>query len=266
MPMIDVNGFGIGYDRAGDGAALVLVHGAASDARMWQPQLAGLADELTVVAWDEPGAGRSSDLPPEDFGLAGVADTLAGLIEALELAPAHVGGLSWGGVVALELYRRRPDLVGSLILCDSYAGWKGSLPAAEIEARLVALRGQLEAPGEFEAKLAGLFAPDPSPEVVAQMERVMADARPETMRKNSETIAAADLRDVLPEISVPTLLIWGRQDLRSPPESVARQFHEAIPDSRLVLIADAGHVSNLERPVLFNKAVRDFCRAHPLRS
>ena len=82
MPTIDVNGFGIGYDRAGDGTALVLVHGAASDARMWQPQLAGLADELTVVAWDEPGAGRSSDLPSEELGLAGVADTLAGLIEA----------------------------------------------------------------------------------------------------------------------------------------------------------------------------------------
>ena len=253
MPTIDVNGFGIGYDRAGDGTALVLVHGAASDARMWQPQLTGLADELTVVAWDEPGA-----------GLAGVAETLAGLIEALELAPAHVGGLSWGGVVALELYRRRPELVGSLILCDSYAGWKGSLPAAEIEARLVALRSQLEAPGEFEAKLPGLFAPDPPPEAVAEMERVMADARPETMRKNSETIAAADLRDVLPGISVPTLLIWGRQDLRSPPESVAREVHEAIPASRLVLIADAGHVSNLERPLLFNRAVRDFCRAHPL--
>jgi len=266
MPTIEVNGLGIGYDRAGDGAGLVLVHGAASDARMWEPQLAGLADELTVVAWDEPGAGRSSDLPSNGFGLAGVADTLAGLIESLELAPAHVGGLSWGGVVALELYRRRPELVGSLILCGSYAGWKGSLPAAEIEARLVALSSQLEAPGEFEAKLPGLFAPDPSPEVVAEMERVMADARPETMRSNSATIAAADLREVLPGIAVPTLLIWGKQDLRSPPESVARQFHEAIPDSRLVLIADAGHVSNLERPELFNRTVRDFCRAHPLSS
>jgi pimeloyl-ACP methyl ester carboxylesterase len=191
-----------------------------------------------------------------------VADTLAGLIEALELEPAHVGGLSWGGVVALELYRRRPELVGSLILCGSYAGWKGSLPAAEIETRLEGLRGQLEATDGFEAKLPGLFAPDPSPEVVAVMERIMADARPETMRKNSQTIAAADLRDVLPGIAVPTLLIWGEQDVRSPPDSVARQFRGAIPDSRLVLIADAGHVSNLERPELFNKAVRDFCRAH----
>ena len=76
--------------------------------------------------------------------------------------------------------------------------------------------------------------------------------------------ATADLRELLPRIDVPTLLIWGEQDLRSPPESVARQFHASIPGSQLVLIADAGHVSNLERPDLFNKAVRDFCRAHPL--
>ncbi|MFL5974535.1 MAG: alpha/beta fold hydrolase, partial [Solirubrobacterales bacterium] len=62
----------------------MFVHGAAEDGRVWQPQLAGLADEFTVVAWDEPGAGRSSDVPP-DFGLADYANCLATLIEALAL-------------------------------------------------------------------------------------------------------------------------------------------------------------------------------------
>src|ERR687893_304898 len=112
MPVVTANGLEIGYDRAGDGPALVLVHGGASDARDWRPQLEGLAEDLTVVAWDEPGTGRSSNLPSPDFGIAGIADTLASFIEALDLGPAHVGGLSWGGTVALELYRRRPDLVG----------------------------------------------------------------------------------------------------------------------------------------------------------
>lgn len=70
----------------------MFVHGAAEDGRVWQPQLAGLADEFTVVAWDEPGAGRSSDVPP-DFGLADYANCLATLIEALALGPTHLAGL-----------------------------------------------------------------------------------------------------------------------------------------------------------------------------
>lgn len=67
---VEVAGLDIAFDRAGEGAPLVLVHGAGGDAREWRPQLAGLADDFTVIAWDEPGAGRSSDVPT-DFGLAG---------------------------------------------------------------------------------------------------------------------------------------------------------------------------------------------------
>lgn len=264
MPVVPANGLEIGFDRAGNGPPLVLAHGGASDAREWGPQLAGLSGELTVIAWDEPGSGRSSDLPAPDFGLAGVADTLAALIEGLELAPAHVGGLSWGGVVALELYRRRPELVGTLILADTYAGWRGSLPADEIAARVLALRAELAAPGEFKAVVPGLFASEPAPEVVAEMDRIMADVRPESMRHTFEAIAACDLSGLLPRIEVPVLLVWGEQDARSPLR-VAHEFEAATPDSRLVVIPGAGHMSNLEQPEAFNAAVLEFCRAHPLR-
>ena len=104
---VKVGGLEIAYERAGDGAPLVFLHGALADSRVWRRQLAGLSDEFTVVAWDEPGAGRSSD-PPERFTLGDFADTLAAFIAALDLSPAHVAGLSWGGVVAQELYRRHP--------------------------------------------------------------------------------------------------------------------------------------------------------------
>src|SRR5688572_16676207 len=127
VDVVRANGLEIAYERVGAGPPLVFVHGAAEDGRVWRPQLAALADEFTVVAWDEPGAGRSSDLPP-DFGLADYARCLAALIEALALGPAHVAGLSWGGTVVQELYRHRPELVRTLILVDTYAGWKGSLP------------------------------------------------------------------------------------------------------------------------------------------
>jgi pimeloyl-ACP methyl ester carboxylesterase len=74
-------------------------------------------------------------------------------------------------------------------------------------------------------------------------------------------MAETDQRDLLPRIAVPTLLIWGELDVRSP-LSVARQFEHAIPDATLVVISGAGHITNLERPEQFNAAVREFCRAH----
>ena len=261
MRVVQAAGLEIAYERVGDGPPLVLLHGAAADARMWQPQLAALADEFTVVAWDEPGAGRSSDVPA-DFSLSNYADCLAALIGELDLAPAHVAGLSWGGTVAQELYRRRPELVATLVLADTYAGWKGSLPADEVRNRVGSLRQMLDAPaGEFDPTLPGLFAGDPPAEVVALMEQMAAEVRPESMRTALLVMAETDQRDLLARIDVPTLLIWGELDLRSP-LGVAHEFNQAIPDATLVVIPDAGHVSNLEQPGPFNAAVREFCRHH----
>lgn len=137
-----MNGVEIAYERVGQGPPLVFVHGAGLDGRMWQPQLAGPADEFTVVAWDEPGTGRPSDVP-SGFGLADYARCLAAVIDDLRLGPVHVAGLSWGGTVVLELFRLRPELVRTLVLADTYAGWKGSLPPEEVRARVDGLGTQL---------------------------------------------------------------------------------------------------------------------------
>ena len=261
MPVVRANGIEIAYERVGEGPPLVLVHGAAVDSRMWRPQLAALADELTVVAWDEPGAGRSSRVP-EDFTLADYASCLAALIEALDLGPAHVAGLSWGGTVALELYRHRPELVATLILVDTYAGWKGSLPQEELRARVEGVRRMLAAADHlFDPTLPGLFAADPPPEFVRLMEAMAADVRPESMQTALSLMAEADQRDLLPRIAVPTLLIWGELDARAP-RSGARPVEAAIPGAGRVVDPGAGHVSNLERPEAFNDAVRAFCRDH----
>jgi pimeloyl-ACP methyl ester carboxylesterase len=260
--VLRAHGLEIAYEREGAGAPLVLVHGAAVDSRMWRPQLAALADEFTVVAWDEPGAGRSADVP-SDFGLVDYADCLAALIRALDLGPAHVAGLSWGGTVAQELYRHHPELVATLLLVDTYAGWKGSLPEEEVRLRVEGVRQMLAAADhQFDPTLPGLFAGEPPAEVVPLLEAMAADVRPDSMRTALLVMAEADQRDLLPRIAVPTLLIWGERDARSP-LTVARQFEAAIPGAELVLIPGAGHVSNLEAPEPFNRAVRDFCRAHP---
>ena len=262
MEVVRANGLEIAYERVGEGPPLVLAHGAAVDSRMWEPQVAALADEFTVVAWDEPGAGRSSDVPG-DFALADYANCLAALIGALDLGPAHVAGLSWGGTVAQELYRHHPELVTTLLLVDTYAGWKGSLPEEEVRVRVEGVRQMLAAADHlFDPTLPGLFAGDPPAVVVPLLEAMAADVRPDSMRTALLVMAEADQRDLLPRIAVPTLLIWGERDARSP-LSVARQFEDAVPDAKLVVIPGAGHVSNLEVPELFNDAVREFCRAHP---
>jgi pimeloyl-ACP methyl ester carboxylesterase len=265
VEVIQTCGLEIAYDRVGQGPPLVFVHGAAEDGRVWRPQLAALADEFTVVAWDEPGAGRSSDVPA-DFSLADYASSLAAVIEAVGLGSAHVAGLSWGSTVVQELYRRHPGLVSTLILLGAYAGWKGSLPADEVAARVEGARQMLAAPAEaFDPTLPGLFAGEPPAEFVPLLEEIAADVRPESLKTQLFLMAEADQRDLLPRIAVPTLLIWGELDAR-PPLSVARQFEETVPETELVVIPGAGHVSHLERPEQVNDAVRKFCRAHPAGS
>jgi pimeloyl-ACP methyl ester carboxylesterase len=260
VDVVRIRGLDIAYERAGSGPPLFFVHGAAEDSRVWQPQLSALADEFTVVAWDEPGAGRSSDAPG-DFGLADYASCLAAVIEAVGLGAANVAGVSWGGTLALELYRHHPELVATLILVGTYAGWKGSLPREEVRARVEGLHRVLAAPAEeFDPSLPGLFAGDPPRKFVPLLQDMAADVRPESLRTALLLMAEADQRDLLPRIAVPTLLIWGEQDVRSP-LSVAHQFEQAIPKAQLVVISGAGHVTNLERPEKFNDAVREFLRS-----
>jgi pimeloyl-ACP methyl ester carboxylesterase len=256
---IRANGLEIAYRRAGNGPPLFFLHGALSDSRYWQSQVEPLSDEFTVIAWDEPGAGQSGDLH-KGFELADYARCLATLIEEVGLGPGHVAGLSWGGVVALELYSRRPDLVASLVLADSYAGWKGSLPAGEVQARVDGIRRVLSAPvKDFTSGFPGMFGSAPSADATELIDRMANDARPKTVEIQVDLVAEADQRWILASVQAPTLLIWGEKDARSP-LNVAKQFSDAIPGSELVVIPGAGHVSNLEQPALFNKAVRTFCR------
>lgn len=255
----------VAYQRAGDGPPLVLLHGFTHDSRAWRPQLEGLADQFTVIAWDAPGAGQSPD-PPETFGIGDWADCLAGFLDAVDVTSAHIVGLSWGGLLAQEFYRRHPARVRSLVLADTYAGWKGSLPEPIPEERLAAcLRDASLPPAEFVGRyLAGMFSQSPGADVRDELGRIMADFHPLGFRLMATALARADTRDLLPNVRVPTLLIWGDADARSP-MGVAHQLHEAIPGARFAVIPGAGHVANLEDPIRFNTQVRDFCLSVSVR-
>jgi pimeloyl-ACP methyl ester carboxylesterase len=261
METVEVYGLRLAYRRAGHGRTVMFVHGGVEDGRTRTPQLGALSDEFTVIAWDEPGAGGSEDVPDE-FGLSDYADCLAGMVRALGASPASFVGLSWGTTVILELYRRHPAVVRSMVLADGYAGWRGSLGAREADARLAAVRATVAGPAEtFDPTLPGLFAGDPPVPFVPLMEAMTADVRQHSLLTALSAMAQADLTDVLPTVQVPTQLIWGALDARSP-LSVAREFERRIPGASLAVIPDCGHVSNLEAPGPFNELVRGFLRNH----
>src|SRR5882672_2459864 len=176
---IEADGRVIGFRAAGSGPPLVLLHGGWRDGREWRLQLEGLSDEFTVIAWDAPGCGASSG-PPGDFRLSDYADSAAGFIHALGLERPHVLGLSFGGSLAIELFRRHPGLCRSLTLASAYAGWAGSLPPDEVAARLQRVLAEADEPPEswVASYLPGFFATEVAPELIDEITTIMCDVRP----------------------------------------------------------------------------------------
>lgn len=260
----EVNGLSIAYEGTGDGPALVLLHGFLFDSRAWRPQLESLSNHFTVIAWDAPGAGQSAD-PPETFAMGDWAECLAGLLDVAGVGSAHIVGLSWGGMLAQEFYRRQPQRVRSFVLADTYAGWRGSLSDEISEERLATcLRDSSLPASELVPKyLPGMHSESASQEVRDELASIMSAFHPVGFRLMALSSAHSDTRDLLPEIRVPTLLVWGEADARSP-MSVAHQFRGAIPSARLAVIPGAGHLSNFEAPAQFNAEVREFCLSVPI--
>jgi len=258
MDTVELDGLRITYQRAGHGPPLVLFHGVGEDSRIWRPQLEGLSDDFTVFAWDAPGCGRS-DAPAPDFSAAELGAITAGFLRRCVPEKPHVLGLSWGSIVALELYRGYPGIPASLVLASAYAGWAGSLPPEEVERRNAQVLAEIGQPSETFVRdwLPTLFTDKSDPAVVAEVAEIMADVRPAGMRALLSASGRADYRPVLSTITVPTLLLYGGDDQRAP-LNVAHEMHRRIPGSRLSVIPDVGHLSHIEAPDAFNTEVRNF--------
>ena len=264
---VDVHGLRIAYHRVGAGEPVVLLHGFVGDGwSTWHRQMPELARDFTVLAWDAPGAGGSSDAP-DSFRLSEYARCLGEFLDVLGLRPCHVIGLSFGSMLALELCRARPDVVRSLLLAGPYAGWAGSLPAAEVAGRLErSLRVSALPPAEFvAAMIPTMFSTTAPPDRVAEFARSVKEFRPAGFRVMAHASAEADLRGVLPRIEVPTLVLCGSADTRSP-LSVGAALHEAIPDSQLVILDGVGHVSPVEAAERFTAEARGHLREFRLRA
>ncbi len=260
MQHVTVDGLRIAYHREGQGPPVVFLHGFFGDHRVWRHQLE-LADEFTVVAWDAPGCGGSS-VPPRSFGMPEYADTLANFIRTLGLERPHVVGNSFGASLALELAVRHPAIPRSLVPADGYAGWSGSFPPEVVAQRLSQSLPDLMQPPELVVAkwMPGFVTTSAPPSVIDELEAIISDFDPDGMRVMIHALAEADLRPALARIAVPTLLIWGAEDARSP-LSVAEDLQSRIPGSRLVVIPAAGHLSHVEAAEQFNAEVRGFLRS-----
>jgi 3-oxoadipate enol-lactonase len=243
---------------AADLPPLLLVHGFPLDHTMWAAQSAGLSRTFRVVAPDLRGHGRS-DVPVAPYGMDELADDLAALMDRLGIEQAVVGGLSMGGYVALAFWRRHPHRVRALLLADTRA-------EADSE---VARAGRGAAIAKAREKGSAAIADDMLPRLLAphnlarhEIERRLYNMMAWQPRLGMAGSLAAmrdrpDSRPTLTTITVPTLVIVGDEDAITPAAD-SEALAEAIPGARLVVIPGAGHMSPMEAPRAFNRAVRAF--------
>lgn len=234
---------------AGSGPTVLCLHGIGSSSASFQPQIEELTD-LRMLAWDAPGYAKSDD-PDEPLDLDGFADAAAAVLRDRDTGPAHVLGVSWGGVVAIRLARRHPDLVRSLVLADSSRG-SGRPPeqAAGMRARVTELR-ELGARAFAGARGPRLVSAA-SPELVARVVDGMAGSvRLPGYGYAAESMAATDLTDELGDLHLPVLVLCGDEDTVTGVEE-SQAIAGGIPDAVYVTLRGAGHLANQESPAAFN--------------
>ncbi|MFC7307220.1 alpha/beta fold hydrolase [Streptomyces monticola] len=230
------------------------LHGIGSSSAAFAHQLADLSTVARVVAWDAPGYAASPD-PQAAPGLDGYADTAAELIRERG-GRAHVIGVSWGGVIALRLAARHPDLVAGLVIADSSRGSGTDQGRAEGMRRRAA---ELEASGAQEfaaARAPRLLSPDAPDGLVRAVTRTMAaSVRLPGYAWAAETMAATDLTPDLARIDVPALVLCGEHDTVTGVEE-SQRIAGLLPRGVFVILAGAGHLANQEQPAAFNDWVR----------
>lgn len=257
------SGLTIGYDEAGSGTPLVLLHAFPLDRTMWQPQLAALAGAARVIAPDLPGFGES---PAAPFTIEGVAETVAEFLAARDVRKAVVCGLSMGGYVALALARKHPDRLAGLVLADTRAGVDDSTTKAN-RTKSIALVNEKGSAALFETMAPKVLSEQThaaKPDVVARLKAIAA-------KQPAASVAAAlaalrdrpDANPGLKDIAVPTLVVVGEFD-QVTPALAAANLSAQIRGSTLVHIPGAGHLSNAENPDAFNAAVRGFLGERPV--
>ncbi|KQX49582.1 MULTISPECIES: alpha/beta hydrolase [unclassified Streptomyces] len=258
----------IAYEDRGEGPALLLVHGHPFDHTMWQPQIDRFSRTHRVIAPDLRGYGRTplgakpDATAPRRTLLGDFAEDLVALADRLEVDGFVLAGLSMGGQIAMELYRRHPGRVRGLVLADTF-------PAAETEDgrstrnamadRLLA--GGAEAMREYADEVLDRMVAPYNTHAAPHVHRMMRSSDPAgaaaALRGRAER---PDYRELLTTVSVPALVVVGRDDSYTPVAD-AEGMHALLPDSTLAVIERAAHLPNLERTEEFDAVLESYLRS-----
>jgi 3-oxoadipate enol-lactonase len=268
----------------GSGIPLLLVHGFPLDHTMWSAQIEDLSTRCRVIAPDLRGFGRSRAKkgdsprlcaapggPSRQMGtvpffqddivtMEQFADDLAALLDALEVAERIVlCGLSMGGYIAFQFWRKYAARLRGLVLCDTRA--PADAPDAAAGRLTMADRVLREGPAPMvESMLPRAFAESTRtrhPEVIDRARQVMMSTDPHTIAAALRGMAQRpDMTASLPQINCPTLVLVGAEDILSTPAEM-RSMAESIPGAKFVEIPDAGHVSPIENPIMATKVLAE---------
>jgi 3-oxoadipate enol-lactonase len=247
----------LNHQVAGPQDAPVLLLGASlgTNLSMWEPQVRELSRTHRVVTFDHRGHGRSP-VPPPPYEIADLGADVIALIDHLGVARASYVGLSIGGMAGIWLGANACDRLERLVLMCTSAH---APPASRWLERAAAVRAAGTTEVLADAVVERWFTPAWSaahPEVIAAHRAMIAATDPEGYSGSCEAIAAMDLRDALPKISVPTLVIGAVDDLALPNEH-QRLIADAIPDARLELIPGAAHIASAEQPDTVNRLIEE---------
>ena len=254
----------LAYIQAGAGDAVVFLHGIGGNRSNWLRQLDALSSRYRAIAWDARGYGDSDDYDG-DLDFAAFRADLLRLLDHLELDQAHICGLSMGGRIALDFYDHFPQRVASLILADTFPGFDDAF-TTEARERFINERRQPLLDGKTVADIAKVLAPalvakSASPEIIEELELSISSLHKQSYIKTVEAMTRYVPVTDLASVTVPTQIIVGAEDKLTPPSmSVAMQ--EQCKPARLEVIADAGHLSNIEQAQAFNSCLLDFLTAH----
>ena len=259
MTNIRIDDIQMTYTDEGEGRPIVLIHGYPFNRSLWTEQITELSSTYRVVAPDLRGFGET-DATSGTVTMNRMAQDVALLMDHLQMARATIAGLSMGGYVALAFYKQFASRVRALILADTR-------PQADTEEAKKTRAQQAEKAlaegmgGIADAMLPKLLTPETvskHPDMVKRVRDMMLKTKPEGAAAALHGMAERDDHTaLLAKITVPTLILVGAEDAITPLAD-SQTMNQSIKGSRLVVLENAGHVSNLERTEQFNRAVLDF--------
>jgi len=261
LPQARVGEIKMYYEVYGEGEPLLLIMGLGSDLTGWIFQTPELSQKYRVVAFDNRGAGRT-DAPDVPYTIRMMADDTVGLMDVLGIDKAHVLGISMGGYIAQEMAIKYPRRARSLILVTTSAGpylLETHIVTAWVEAALKGVSQktffQLMLPFIFTDKF---FEDSDMVQMAVDMIAARSSATPDhALVRQLMACLEHDARGRLSQITVPTLVVAGQDDILVP-FTLSQELAAGIPDARLVVLEGGGHGFNTDNPDRFNQAVLEF--------